>query len=82
MRNETTKITDISRNRDQLLKVATEDLMQLPYPYDGWDAEPKISVLSEQDKGLFEASLDGVSAILIPKPKSKEEEDALCQKFL
>ncbi len=75
-------INDISKSADQLVTIAREDLMKLPYPYDGGDREPKVKLLTDREKDTFEASLDGVSAILIPKPKNKAEEDELCRKFL
>jgi Fe-S oxidoreductase len=78
-----TLLRDISKNGDQqLITLKKEELMGLPHPYESGDLDPKLDVLSEADKTLFEASLDGVSAILLPKPKSKAEEDELVGKFL
>ena len=78
-----TKIKDISQNPDeQLVNIVPEDLMPLPYPYDRPDSTPPIKPLTEEQKNRYECSLDGVSAIAIPKPKSKEEEDKLVQSFL
>lgn len=78
-----TKIKDISQHPDeQLVNIAPEDLMPLPYPYDKPDSTPPIKPLTEEQGNRYECSLDGISAIGIPKPKSKEEEDKLVQSFL
>ena len=78
-----TRIKDISRNPDkQLVNIVPEDLMPLPYPYDRPDSTPPIKPLTEEQKNRYECSLDGISAIGIPKPKSKEEEEKLVEAFL
>lgn len=76
------RIRDISQPNEQLVDIALEDLMKLPYPYDQPDKEPPFKQLTEDQKERYESSLDGVSAISIPRPKSKEEEDKLVESFL
>lgn len=76
------KIDDISKKTDQLVEIKSSDLMPLPYPYDTPDTDPAIRVLTRDQKNRFEASLDGVIALGIPKPQSKEEEDAFVRRFL
>jgi Fe-S oxidoreductase len=76
------KIEDISKKTDQLITITPDDLMPLPYPYDDPGMEPAMGKLTEQQKEKFEATLDGFLAIGIPKPETKEEEEALVQKFL
>ncbi|MFQ6122059.1 MAG: (Fe-S)-binding protein [Dehalococcoidales bacterium] len=83
MKGKRTKISDISKNPDeQLLEIMSKDLMPLPYPCDRLDKELPVKPLTEEQKDRYECSLDGVSAIVLPKPKSKEEEDKLVQSFL
>jgi Fe-S oxidoreductase len=79
---ERTTLNDISKDCEQLVTIRGEDLMPLPPPYQSGYYEPKIEALSEQEMGVLEASLDGASAILMPKPKNKSEEDELVRKFL
>src|SRR4030042_1318788 len=81
MKKEIT-ISDISRKCDQLTEIDKEVLIPLPYPYEHFDFEMQINRLSEEEETRYEASLDGISAIGIPKPKSKIEEDELVGKFL
>ncbi len=76
------KPNDISKNTDKpLINIAPEDLMPLPFPCDKVKANP-IKALTEEQMRSYEYSLDGVVAIGLPKPKSKEEEDKLVASFL
>jgi len=72
------RIGDISRNRgEQLAHIDTEDLMPLPF---GVGADDQIASMTEEQKASYECSLDGTSALSIPKPKNKAEEDELALK--
>ena len=82
MGKKKTKIRDISKQNAQLAEIVPEELMSLPYPYNQPDSKPPFNRLTEEQKGRYEASLDGVSAIGIPRPKSKQEEEELVKKFL
>jgi hypothetical protein len=74
------KIGDISRNRgEQLVQVNTEDLMPLPF---GVGADDRIKPMTEEQRASVECSLDGISALNIPKPKNKAEEDRLVKQVL
>jgi Fe-S oxidoreductase len=73
------KIGDLARASSQLVKLDPADLMPLPSPYH--EAQP-ISELSVEQRERYEASLDGVIAVAIPKPKSKQEEEEFVQRFL
>ncbi|MFC2035650.1 (Fe-S)-binding protein [Chloroflexota bacterium] len=73
-------IRDIGRNRgEQLAHINTEDLMPLPF---GVGIDDQIESMTEQQKADIECSLDGTSALNIPKPKNKAEEEELVKKFL
>lgn len=77
------KINDISkRPGERLLNLTTEDLVPLPYPYDKPEQKTPICSLTSEQSDKYECSLDGVVAVGIPKPKTKEEEDKLVKKFL
>ncbi len=74
---------DISKNADeQMLDIVDEDLMPLPYPYDQPPEKPSVRPLTEAQRNTYECSLDGISVVGFRKPKSKEEEEELVQKFL
>jgi Fe-S oxidoreductase len=76
-----TKIQDISKNPDKPLADAAEfELMPIP----GIQEEGKgaVTPLTDEQKAACECCLDGVSAINLPKPKNKEEEDKLVAQFL
>jgi Fe-S oxidoreductase len=65
-----------------LASISAEELMVLPPPYDRPDSQPPLQVLSEEQDAKYEASLDGVSALLLPKPESQQEEEELVKKFI
>jgi Fe-S oxidoreductase len=79
---EKLRVRDISRPVEQLVEIDREELTKLPYPYDQQDSAPPFQQLTNEQKARYESSLDGVSAIGLPKPASKEEEDRLVEKFL
>jgi Fe-S oxidoreductase len=62
--------------------LSVEQLMPLPPPYDRPGSHPSFKELPEGQDAHYEASLDGVSALLLPKLKTKEEEEDLVKKFL
>jgi len=77
------RLQDVSRRTEEpLVTVTAEDLMPLPPPFDHMEARAPYSPLSEEQKKRVECSLDGVSALSLPKPKNKEEEDKLVERFL
>ncbi len=55
--------------------------MALPYPYDV-GCKTAIKSLTDEQRNRYECSLDGVSAIGISRPQSREEEDRLVESFL
>ena len=80
MAKKKVSVKDISRNPGkQLIDIATEDLMTLPLSIGG---EDKIKPMSENQRNDYECSLDGISALNLPKPKSKAEEEELVKSFL
>ena len=83
MKKKKIRVSDIAKNRDeQLLHINADDLIPLTYPFNKLNCEQLIKPLTEEQKNSYECSLDGVSAVGIPKPKSKEEEDTLVEHFL
>ena len=74
------KIEDISREGDRpLIDISSEETTTLPCTM---DKPPSIKPLTDEQATRLEHSLDGISALGIPKPKSKAEEDELVQGFL
>jgi Fe-S oxidoreductase len=79
-RKKKVSISDIGKDRGKpLAHVGTDDLMPLPF---GVGADDAIKPMSDEQKASVECSLDGISALNLPKPKSKAEEDELVKKFL
>jgi Fe-S oxidoreductase len=72
------KINDISKDTENLTSVAVDDLMPLP-----WDFEDKEwSQIPEQTKEQYACILDDTTILPIPRPKTKEEEEELVNKFI
>ena len=72
---------EISKKTEQLVTINTEDLAPLPYPYENYEETP-ITPLKEEQAKKWEHSLDGVSALTLPKPETPEEEERLVKAFL
>jgi Fe-S oxidoreductase len=76
------KISDISKNRGETMVTMDEsELMHLPGEQE-LEGKPAVKPLSDSQKGNYECSLDGVSALALPKPQTKEEEEKLVKSFL
>lgn len=76
------KIRDISQNPpEQLLTVAAEDVMLLP-ELDEFVKKSPVKPLTDEQSNEYECSLDGVSAVAIPKPQTTEEKERLVRSFL
>ena len=69
----------MARSDGQLVTLDPSDFMQLPPPYD--EARP-LKELTEDQKARYEASLDGILAVAIPKPANAGEEEEFVRKFL
>ena len=82
MKQNKVKIEDISKGSGDLIEIKPEELMKLPAPYDTVESQPPFKPLSDEAREKFECSLDGTVAIKLPKPKNKEEEEQLVNKFL
>jgi ferredoxin len=76
------RIEDLSKKTEQLVTINKSDLITLPYPYDSPEKDPTMRELSPEQRERYDASLDGVVAVGIPRLKSKEDEEAFIQKFL
>jgi len=77
------RLKDVCLNPDEpLVTIMVDDLMPLPSPLEGKEKKKPYPDLSEDKKKNYECSLDGVSAISLQKPKSKEEEKKLVRQFL
>jgi len=82
MKKRSFRLSDISKNPEtQLARVEPKDLMPLPYPCDNMD-QKAVKELTEEQRGRYESSLDGIVAVAIPKPQNKAEEEELIEKFL
>ena len=82
MKKKETKISDISRNPSEIMAdISIEDLEPLPCECKV-AGETVIKSLSESQRNTYEHFLDGIAAVGIPRPKSKEEEEKLVASFL
>jgi len=75
------KPSDISKASDCLCHIEPGDLTPLPPPYEDFN-QTVLTPLNPEKVKSIEASLDDTVAIGIPKPSSKEEEEALVRQFL
>jgi Fe-S oxidoreductase len=81
-KNKKIKVTDISKDNIQLAEFSKEDFIKLPPPYDNEAELPGFKKLTVKQRADYDASLDGVLAVGIPKPKSSDEEKELIDKFI
>lgn len=81
-RRKIVRIEDIGKPSEQLVNIKPEDLMSLPYLQSSDSKSPPIKPLTEDQKKRYECSLDGVSAVGIPRLKSREEEERAVKDFL
>ena len=79
---ERIRVEDISKPSEQLTTLRKEDFKPLPAPFDTVDSTPEFEDAKEASKEKYENSLDGVIGCNLPKPESKEEEDAYIEKFI
>src|SRR5512139_2642514 len=83
MASRKVKLGEMSTATEEpLVTVTVEDLMPLPPPGEKKETDPPIPPLSENQRKNYESSLDGVSALMLPRPKNKEEEEKLVARFL
>jgi len=83
MARKKTTLNDISKNAGQPISdMAREDIMALPFPCDPSSDGPVIKPLSDDQRDKYECSLDGISVVQLPRPKSKEEEQKMVDGFL
>ncbi|MEN6317601.1 MAG: (Fe-S)-binding protein, partial [Syntrophaceae bacterium] len=75
------KPSDISKASDRLCHIEPGELAPLPPPYEDFNQRVLTPLKPEIIRNI-EASLDDTVAIGIPKPSSKEEEEALVRQFL
>ncbi|MCE5283380.1 MAG: (Fe-S)-binding protein [Deltaproteobacteria bacterium] len=73
--------SDMARPADCLCPIAPGELAPLPPPYEDFN-QATIPPLNQEKVKHIETSLDDTVAIGIPKPASKEEEEALVRRFL
>ena len=77
------KIGDMSREDGRpLIHLENEQLMPLPYPLDDPAKDQPWRPLPDKTRAEFECALDDTVAVNVPKPKTKEEERALVERFL
>src|SRR5512146_1512622 len=71
---------DFSKPSEQFMRLEPSELMPLPAPF----VPPcgPLRGVNPDRRGVLETTLDGYSAIALPKPKSPEDEQALVAKFL
>jgi ferredoxin len=75
------RLADISKPSEQMVTLDPKDLMPLPHPFTEDGLRP-IKSLTEDQRCRYECSLDGVCAVGLLKPESKEEEERLVKAFL
>jgi len=77
------RLEDMARtDHEPLTHVEADDLMPLPPPLDDPARRHPWTPLTDQTRERYECLLDDTCAVSVPRPATKEEEDALVQKFL
>ncbi|MBC7340714.1 MAG: (Fe-S)-binding protein [Firmicutes bacterium] len=66
----------------QVVRLDPADFVPLPPPYDGAEGRPPLRSLTESQKQRLDDSLDGFTALRLPHPQNREEEDQLVRRFL
>jgi Fe-S oxidoreductase len=75
-------LKDISKNGGRsMADLNGRPVLELPYPLEKFREEINSGLKPEQERN-YEMSLDGITSCFIPKPQSKEEEQALVRRFL
>ena len=72
----------MARERGQLVELDPSHFAPLPPPFDKLESEPRIRPLTNEQMDRYECGLDGVSAVMIPKPGSEGQKRELVDKFL
>ena len=75
------KPEEISKPAEQLVDLNPDNFATLPPPYENFK-ESSLAPLTDDQKTRWEHSLDGVSALTLPKPETPEEEEKLVASFL
>jgi Fe-S oxidoreductase len=78
----TTTPGNFGKKNGQLIKLDPANFLPLPPPYDKFDLEPKIRCLTDEQIARYECELDGVSAVMFPKPETESQKRELVEKFL
>jgi len=73
---------DISRPESPLVDLDPSKFPPLPPPYDRLKLEPRLRSLTPGQASRYECGLDGVSAVMLPKPSSEIEKKELIGAFL
>lgn len=74
-------IKEFAEADERLAALDPGKYLKLPYPYDDW-VDPPIKELTDEQKNRLEHSLDGLSAVSIPKPETSKDKEELVAKFL
>jgi len=75
-------VKDISKATDTLSPIDLQRIVPLPPPYDEVDAATLWKELSADRRSEIDASLDGVSALSLKRPKDPAEEERLLKGFV
>jgi len=76
------RLKDISKVEGRMVDIDKADLSNLPPPLDDPVDEPGIKQLTGEQGARFDTSLDGVSAIGLIKPQTKQGEEEFVEKFI
>ncbi|MEW6547679.1 MAG: (Fe-S)-binding protein [Bacillota bacterium] len=75
-------LRDIGNTDGQLVRLDPAEFVPLPHPYDRPDAQPPLRSLTESQRQRLDDSLDGFTALRLPRPQSRQEEEKLVRSFL
>jgi Fe-S oxidoreductase len=73
---------DLNDSSDQLVTLNACAFLPLPPPCDEPGLEPAIKSLTREQAAKYECNLDGISAVMLPRPATIDEKQELIRKFL
>jgi Fe-S oxidoreductase len=80
--NRSLRPEDIAQAGGQLTEVSPAEMVPLPPPYDQIDIERFSSASREKNSSSADTSLDGFSALGLPRPATPQEARELVERFL
>ena len=76
------RIEDMNSPAKQLVEIDPSEFIPIRLPGDCPNGRTQLKGPTPEQREKYECSLDGFSAVAIPQPQTRQEEDAFVEKFL